>query len=61
MCQVLKVSSSSFYRWLTRPKSARDIKTEEISELIKEEFERSHRIYGSPRIAQSRDGKQHLV
>ncbi len=50
MAIVLKVSSSGFYKWLTRPKSNRTLRTEVLSGQIKLEYEKSCQIYGSPRI-----------
>lgn len=52
MCNIIKVSSSGFYKWLNRPPSNRDKKTAELSALIQQEYENSHHTYGSPRITQ---------
>ena len=52
MCQVLKVSSSGLYKWLHRTPSNRDVRTQELSVLIKDAFEKSDQIYGSPRVWQ---------
>lgn len=61
MCSIIRVSSSGFYKWLYRPKSNREKKTEELSELIKQEYEDSHHIYGSPRITVALKKKNHQV
>lgn len=50
MCAVLEVSRSGYYAWEKRPKSAREIENEELSERIKEIFEKSRRVYGSRKI-----------
>ncbi|HWV73230.1 MAG TPA: hypothetical protein VN040_16020 [Pseudosphingobacterium sp.] len=59
MCSIIKVSSSGFYKWLTKPKSNRERKTEELSKLIREEHENSDQIYGSPRITSVLNKKNH--
>lgn len=61
MSAVLKVSSSGFYKWLTRPKSNRELRTEVISNQIKIVYEQSHQIYGSPRITQELNKASHKV
>lgn len=61
MCNTIKVSSSGFYKWLIRPQSNRRKKTAELSALIHQEYENSHQIYGSPRIAQELKKKQWQV
>src|SRR5690606_5463854 len=38
MSVVLKVSSSGFYKWLTRPKSNRELRTESLSDQIRIEY-----------------------
>jgi transposase InsO family protein len=50
MCQVLKVSRSAYYEWRKREKSKRQQENEKLKEMIKEEFEKSHKTYGSRRI-----------
>jgi len=61
MSVVLKVSSSGFYKWLTRPKSNRELRTESLSDQIRIEYEKSNRIYGSPRITQELRKKHRQV
>lgn len=51
MCKVLKVSRSSFYRWFTRGPSKRALEHSLFTDLIKQEFNKSHGRYGSTRIA----------
>jgi len=50
LCKIINTSSSSFYKWISRPKSNRDKKTEELSLLVKQAYQDSDQIYGSPRI-----------
>ena len=50
MAKVLNVSKSGFYAYLKRPKSHRTIENEKLLEQIKVVHQKSHRIYGSPRI-----------
>jgi putative transposase len=61
MCHTIKVSSSGFYKWLIRPQSMREKRTAELSALIKQEYENSHQIYGSPRITQELKKKNKQV
>ena len=50
MCRVLQVSSSGYYDWLERPKSARDQDNRRLLVAIRACHLRSQRNYGSPRI-----------
>lgn len=50
MCRVLKVQRSGFYAWQMHPKSDRALADEALLSEIKQFFEDSHGIYGSPRI-----------
>lgn len=50
MCRVLKVHRSGYYAWKARPKSERALADEALLIDIKQSFEASHGIYGSPRI-----------
>ena len=50
MCAVLEVSRSGYYAWEKRPKSAREIENEELTERIKGIFEKNRRVYGSRKI-----------
>ena len=50
MCRVLKVHRSSFYAWLHEPLTARAKANEVITAKIKEFYDQSMGIYGSPRI-----------
>ena len=50
MCRVLDVSSSGYYAWLTRPRSARSMADEELLEEIRRIHTRSFGTYGAPRM-----------
>lgn len=50
MCQILKVSTSSYYYWLKKPVSKRKIENLRLTRLIKEIHINSRKTYGSPRI-----------
>lgn len=51
MCIVLRVSSSSYYKWKTRPLSNRERRKREIKKQIRSIYFVSNQRYGSPRIA----------
>jgi putative transposase len=50
MCRVLKVHRSGYYAWKVRPVSARAIEDAALLVEIKQSFDDSHGIYGSPRV-----------
>lgn len=50
MCDALGVSRSGFHAWLTRPRSDRSIRHEELSAAILASFLRSDRTYGARRV-----------
>ena len=50
MCQLLKVSRSSYYAWLQRPESNRSRENRCLEDKIRVLHNASHGIYGSPRI-----------
>lgn len=50
MCDALGVSRSGFHAWLTRPRSDRSIRDEELSLAIRASFLRSDRTYGARRV-----------
>jgi len=50
MCQILKVSRSGFYAWNDKGKSNRQMENEELQRKIEEIFEKSRKLYGSPRV-----------
>ena len=47
----MQVSRSGYYAWLKCPKSAREIRNEELSAIVKKIFDDSGKIYGTRRIA----------
>ena len=50
MCRVLKVHRSGYYAWLDEPRSARAKTNEALTAKIRESYDQSMGIYGSPRI-----------
>lgn len=50
MCKVLKVSRSSYYKYLNKKESNRSIENKRISEKILTIYENSKNYYGAPRI-----------
>lgn len=61
MCCILRVSSSGYYKWLSGVKSNRQKKTEALSLLIRQTYDKSGGIYGSPRITQALNQQKHQV
>ncbi|WP_443946612.1 IS3 family transposase [Pedobacter sp. AW1-32] len=59
MCKIINTSSSSFYKWISRSKSNRDKKTEELILLVKEAHQDSN--HGSPRIALELNKKNYRI
>jgi Transposase and inactivated derivatives len=47
---VLKVSSSGYYEWLTRPPSARQVADEALAATIRQVYHDSRGTYGAPRV-----------
>ena len=50
MCRVLGVSRSGYHAWAGRPRSARALEDERLTERIREIHRRNRTVYGSPRI-----------
>lgn len=50
MCRVLRVQRSGYYAWKAKPKSKRTVADESLLVSIKQSFENSQGIYGSPRV-----------
>jgi len=50
MCKVLEVSSSSYYKWKSKPISNRALRKNEIKQQISTIYFASKQRYGSPRI-----------
>jgi transposase InsO family protein len=61
MCKVLRVSRSSYYRWLSNGPSQRTIENSLFQDLIKKEFDLSNGTYGSPRIKESLNRKGYTI
>jgi putative transposase len=53
LCEALLVSRSGYYDWIRRrhEPGARAVENSRLRQRIREEFERSRRTYGSPRLA----------
>ena len=49
MCRVLRVQRSGYYAWKKKPKSKRTLADELLLVKIKQFFENSQGVYGSPR------------
>lgn len=50
MCGALGVSRGGFYAWLTRPRSERSLKDEELAAKVRASFLTSDRTYGARRV-----------
>ncbi|MCL6417872.1 IS3 family transposase [Aestuariirhabdus sp. Z084] len=50
LCEVLEVSTSGYYDWLDRPESKRSKENKRLTQRIRYHHEKSHGIYGSPKI-----------
>ena len=50
MCRVLRVQRSGYCAWKKKPKSKRTLADESLLLKIKQSFEESQSIYGSPRV-----------
>ena len=50
MCRVLRIQRSGYYAWKAKPKSDCTVADEVILVSIKQFFEDSQGIYGSPRV-----------
>lgn len=52
MCRVLRVSSSGFYEWLSRPLSSHEIEDRRLLPLIRASYTASGGVYGARRVFQ---------
>lgn len=52
MCKVLEVSRSGYNRWRERPQSDRERQHKEWTDQVKEVFEKSRKLYGSPKVTE---------
>lgn len=50
MCRVLRVQRSGYYAWCQTPESIRTLADKVLLIKIRQSFDESHDIYGSPRI-----------
>ncbi len=49
MCNVLKISRSGYYKWRDRPESDQERQHKEWTEQVKEVYDASRQLYGSPK------------
>jgi len=57
MCHYLQVSCSGYYKFFNRKPSKRELRHQSLAKKVKDEFEHSKRVYGSPRIAEVLNNK----
>lgn len=50
MCQVLRVRRSGYYTWRKRQSSTREEANQAMLALTQEEYQKSRKTYGSPRV-----------
>jgi putative transposase len=50
MCRVLNVHHSGYYAWVKKPASNRSLENKALEILVRQFFEDSGKVYGSPRI-----------
>jgi putative transposase len=50
MCGILDVSRASYYSWRNRKETAHTIRDRDLTAKVREIYEDSRRIYGSPRV-----------
>jgi putative transposase len=50
LCRVLRLSTSGFYAWMTRPASRRATTTAILQAAVRVAFGESRGTYGSPRV-----------
>jgi transposase InsO family protein len=51
MCNVLNVSRSGYYKWKGHPENDRERQHKEWTDQVKEVYDQSRKLYGSPKIA----------
>ncbi|QQS64562.1 IS3 family transposase [Candidatus Saccharibacteria bacterium] len=61
MCELAEIPRSSFYAWLTRKPSARDITDEALLVTIRDIYARSRKTYGVPRMLGQLQRRGHRV
>lgn len=50
LCKVLDISSGAYYRWRKCPEKNQTAEKKELEQQVFQEYDRSHKRYGSPRI-----------
>nr|WP_051331128.1 IS3 family transposase [Aneurinibacillus terranovensis] len=48
----MEVSRSGYYKWLRRPESNRERQHKEWTEQVKEVYDQSRQLYGSPKVTE---------
>jgi transposase InsO family protein len=61
MCELAEIPRSSFYAWLTRTSSARDVADAALLEVIRDIYARSRNTYGVPRMVGQLHRRGHRV
>jgi putative transposase len=61
MCELAEIPRSSFYAWLTRTPSARDVADAALLEVIRDIYARSRNTYGVPRMVGQLHRRGHRV
>lgn len=61
LCDVLGVSRSGYYAWLSRKPSHRELEDQKLAEDIEQIFHQSRKTYGVPRMQKEleAEGKRH--
>lgn len=60
-CELAEIPRSSFYAWLTRTPSARDVADAALLEVIRDIYARSRNTYGVPRMVGQLHRRGHRV
>ncbi|MEJ7691080.1 MAG: IS3 family transposase [Nocardioidaceae bacterium] len=61
LCRLLKVSTSGYYAWASRPPSAREVADGVLTAQIQAAFDDNRKVYGAPRIhAELADADVHV-
>ncbi len=50
MCKIMMVSSSAYYSWLKKPKTAREAENDSLTTKIEALFEDGRGVYGTRRL-----------
>ena len=61
MCELAEIPRSSFYEWLTRKPSAREVADGVLLETIRDIYQRSRNTYGVPRMLGQLQRRGHRI